>query len=450
MIPKDTVSQEAGKGMYLALQRWLREQQGQTTILMAVFIGIVGIGFTAFAVDLGYLFHERRIAQAAADSAAVAAAEEYGSNESSNAQAAADAAAKLNGFDTTLATNPATVTLTTLSSGNYSNSNSSVPPNWTQATVAKPISTFFLGAFNSKLRTVGVSASAIAAQGQSSSTCVCLQGASNQALYMSNGSTLSAPTCGIVIDSNASNAIGMIGGSSLGAKTLGTVSTTWDNSSNIYGGASISASTKIVQGITTTCAPSMPTAPVDSTCSADPLNSNQGGGVSYTVGPGSKYGTTENGDMVCYTSLTIGANSDTVTLNPGIYVIDGGYLTFDSGTMKGGSGVFFYLENGASLTIQNGANVTLSAPTSGTYSGILLYQQASDTATLTIDGGTSASISGAILAPGAAVIMNNGAGASVSSEVVAQTLTMSGGGKLTATPTINLGSLGLGGVRLSQ
>ncbi len=406
------------------LKESLQDTNGQATLLMAAFLGIVGTGFLAFAVDVGYFFHEKRMAQAA------------------------NAAAKLNGFDTTLATNPAVVNLSTLTSGNYSTTSSAVPPSWTQATVREPFPTFFLGAFNSRFLNMTVSATAIAAQGQSTSTCVCLEATGGQNLYMSNGSQLSAPTCGVVANSSADNAIGIVG-ATLGAKTLGTVSNDWDNSSNVNNGGTITSSTKIVQGITTTCSPSMPAAPVDTNCSADPLGSHQGGST-YTVGPNSSAGTTVNGNTVCYNSLTIGANSDTVTLNPGIYVINGGSLTFASGTQRGGDGVFFYLENNASVSIANGANVYLVAPTSGTYSGILFYQAASDTNTMTIAGGANSTISGDLLAPGAQVALSNGSGTTIAGGVVAQTMTMSGGGTLQATPAVNLGTLSISGVRLAQ
>jgi hypothetical protein len=60
-----------------------------------------------------------------------------------------------------------------------------------------------------------------------------------------------------------------------------------------------------------------------------------------------------------------------VNLNPGVYVISNGELHFESGANNasntGGNGVFFYLVGTASLVIDNGANVNLTAPSSGTY-----------------------------------------------------------------------------------
>ncbi len=426
-------------------------ESGQATVFVAIFAGIVMVGFLAFALDVGYFFHEQRMAQAAADSAALVAAEEDGYGNTSNEQAAANAAAKLNGFDTTSSSNPATVTLTKLSSGYYAKSGTNpVPTTWIQANVSRPIPAFFLSGFKKTPTTMTVSAVAVAGEGETSPTCVCLESTGSQNLLMSNGSKLSAPACGVVANSSSSSAISIYGGSTLSALSLGTVSTTWDTGTNVYGGGSVSASTKVVQGTTSTCSPTMPTPPVDTNCSADPINSISGGGASYTVGPGSSYGTTQGGNTICYNSLSVGVNSDTVTLNPGIYVINGGYLTFSSGTQKGGSGVFFYLENGASVSIANSAKVTLSAPTSGTYSGVLIYQQPSDTQSLSIAGAANSSLTGAIYAPGAVVNLSNGSSTTVSSNIVSQTLNMSGGGTLNVTASANLGTLDITGARLSQ
>jgi len=323
-----------------------------------------------------------------------------------------------------------------------------------QAVVSKPIPTIFLQVFKPGTNTLTVSATATADEGQSSPTRICLEGTSGEDLNMSNGSSISAPNCGVTVDSSGSNAIGMVGGTSLTAQTLGTVSSTWDNSGNISGGSSIASSTKIVKGITTSCGPAMPTAPTYGTCRADP----GGTSTSFTAGPSSSSGT------ICYQSLTLGSNNTSDTLNPGTYVITG-YLTFNSGTgghsNLGGNGVFFYLTGTASLTIQNSANVNLvagglqtsggaTAPTVGNYSGILFYQAASDTQAVTVDGGSNAYMQGNFYAPSAAVTLNNGTTSTTNGDVVAKTLTMAGGGKLLSSPGSNLGTLNIGVAKLSQ
>jgi Flp pilus assembly protein TadG len=425
-------------------------------------MGIVGLGLLAFAVDIGYFFHEKRMVQSAADAAAIAYAEEQAAGDASNAQSAANSAAALNGFNPSASVNPATVTPTTLSSGNYSSSASGSPSNWYQVTVSQPVPSIFMGAFNRSFATVTVSASAVASGGQSSPTCVCLENRTGMDLNMSNNARLTANSCGVTADSSSSNAIGIVGSASVCASSVAAIASSWDNSGNINNNGSVCSSAGIVQGLASGCAPPMPTAPSDSTCSSDPTNGGQWG--TYVVGPGSSYGTTESGDMVCYTAMTVGGNGMTITLNPGVYVINGGELHFESGTQLGGNGVFFYLENGASLSIDNGANVNLvsgdsaengggTAPTvgsSGIYNGILFYQAATDTNSLSVQGGSSMYLNGAIYAPGAAIDLGNGSGSTVMADIVGGSLTMNGGGTLTVSPNANLGTYNTSTAKLSQ
>jgi hypothetical protein len=300
-----------------------------------------------------------------------------------------------------------------------------------------------------------VTASAIAGGANTSPTCICITGTSTQDLLLTNGSSISAPACGVVENSNSSQAISIYSGASLSALSLGTVSTTWDNSQNIYGGGSISSSTKIVQGITNTCSATLPAAPTYSNCLADP-----GGGTSdITVGPATAGGT------VCYTSLTVGANNSKTTLNPGIYVISNGYLHFESGngghSNLGGNGVFFYLLQSGSLLVDNGANVNLvaggstesggtTAPSTGIYNGILVLQPASNTNAVSVAGGATAYMSGSILAPAAQVTLNNGSGSTLVGSIAAQTLSMSGGATLNAISGGSEGKLVISSPRLVQ
>ena len=258
-------------------------EKGQTTVVMALFMATFLFGFVALGIDIQSLFHAKRMAQAAADAAAMAAAEES-SNGTTAEQAAANAMAKLNGFDTTLGKNPATVTLSVPSGGNYSGSSSYV-----QAIVSKPIPTFFMDVINTKFATMTVSARAVSAAGQSSPTCVCLLGTTGTDLNLSNNAKLTPSGCGTTVDSNSSSAVTIVGGSTLSGLSIGSVSTNWDNSGNVNNGGSIAAGTKVVQGISTQCSPPLPTVPTYSAaqCTADPLTHYGNGGSSYSVGPGS-------------------------------------------------------------------------------------------------------------------------------------------------------------------
>ena len=425
-------------------------EKGQTTVVMALFMATFLFGFVALGIDIQSLFHAKRMAQAAADAAAMAAAEEVSEGTTAE-QAAANAMAKLNGFDTTLAKNPATVTLSVPSGGNYSGSSSYI-----QAIVSKPIPTFFMDVINTRFATMTVSARAVSAAGQSSPTCVCLLGTTGTDLNLSNNAKLTPSGCGTTVDSSSSNAITIVGSATLSGLSIGSVSTNWDNSGNVNNGGSIATGTKVVEGISTQCSPPLPTVPTYSAaqCTADPLTHYGNGGSSYSVGPGSTYSTTQTGSLVCYNSLMVGTNNDKVNLNPGIYVINGGTLHFESGNSNasntGGNGVFFYLVGNANLVIDNGANVNLTAPNSGTYAGALIFQDPADTQTLSIQGGSNTSFNGAVYAPTAGVTLGNGSGTAIDADLVAKTLTMNGGGTLSSTATSNFGTLNISVAKVTE
>jgi len=431
------------------MSKLAEDENGQTLVLFAVFISLAALGFLAFAVDVGSLFHQRRVAQAAADAAAVAAAEEASEGATSNEQTVANAVAKLNGFDTTLSSNPATVTLSTPVSGNFTG------PGYVQATVSMPVHTIFMGAFSSSLNNLPVSATSIAG-GTLTQTCVCLEASTGSDILMSNGSKLVANACGIVNDSSSSNAITLTGGATISGLSLGTISSAWNTVANINNGASIASSMTIVQGMSTTCNPTMPTAPsyTTSSCLTDPGGSS----TSFTAGPASST------SVICYKGLTVGANGTLDTLKPGIYVITNNNLHFLSGSggksNLGGQGVFFYLTNNSTLQIDNGANVNLtaggatestgiSAPTVGSgYDGILLYQSTGDATTMTIQSGTDY-MNGALYLPSAELYLANGSGSTMTGGIVAASLNLLGGATLTANADLSIGST-VGAARLVQ
>jgi len=182
----------------------------------------------------------------------------------------------------------------------------------------------------------------------------------------------------------------------------------------------------------------MPTPPSYSGCVTDPGNSGSGNPSAFTVGPSSSTG------VVCYNGLTIGANNTIDTLNPGIYVINGGYLHFEDNSKSvgnyGGNGVFFYLANGAQVEIDQGANVNLVAggatTSAGTtaksvgsaYDGILMYQAPTTESTdqITVAGGSNVYMNGALFAPSAQIIFSNGTNTVVEGGIVCSQLIVSG------------------------
>lgn len=82
----------------------------------------------------------------------------------------------------------------------------------------------------------------------------------------------------------------------------------------------------------------------------------------------------------CYRGMNI---KGTVTFAPGTYIIDGGTVSFGAQAVVNGSGVTFVLTSAtatgnpsavATLDMDGGAKVNLTATITGTYAGVLFYQ----------------------------------------------------------------------------
>jgi len=113
----------------------------------------------------------------------------------------------------------------------------------------------------------------------------------------------------------------------------------------------------------------------------------------------------------CFASMTLKGN---VTLNPGTYYIDSGALYIASQATVTGTGVTLVLTGNTpgTITIEGGAKLTLSAPTSGDYGGVLIYQDrdAPLLNNVSLAGGSTGKLEGAIYVPRANVTVAGHAG----------------------------------------
>jgi Flp pilus assembly protein TadG len=116
-----------------------------------------------------------------------------------------------------------------------------------------------------------------------------------------------------------------------------------------------------------------------------------------------------------------------VTLSPGVYVVQGN-LKINAGAVVQGSGVTIYMAGSNTVSMNGNATVTLSAPTSGTYSGVLFYGDRTGTAAQSTFNGTATSLlTGAIYFPRQRVnYLGNFSGQNGCTQVVADTIQWSG------------------------
>jgi hypothetical protein len=398
----------------------LKEQSGQAILIWILCLGVI-MGFCALAMDVGLAFRAQRIAQESADAAAIAGVQEIGNTDMSSV---AKQASAQNGV--TDGVNGAVVTVhNPPSEGSHTSSNS-----YLEVIVQEPVSTVFMG-FVTANSMMTVAARAVASTGPAAN-CIYALASSGTNVTLSNAGKLNSSSCGVVSDSSSSTAVSSTGSAQLNAKTSIVGSYTTSN------GGSITPTP--TTGITAVADPlagmAAPTYNAGQ-CTADPLTHYGNGGSSYTVGPGSAFSTTQGTNLVCYTSLTLGSNGDTVTINPGIYVITGA-MSFNSGTNLGGTGVMFYLSgSSASVTLQNGATVNLTAATSGAYSGVLFFQDRTNSHAAAIEGGASSVLDGVLYFPDAPLTVGNGTTTNIETPMIAQTITFVGGTNFTDSQYIN-------------
>ena len=96
-----------------------------------------------------------------------------------------------------------------------------------------------------------------------------------------------------------------------------------------------------------------------------------------------------------------------------------------------------YLADGG-VTMAGGATANLSAPTSGTWQGILFFQARGDTTASTLVGGTSQSLAGTIYFPSAALTFTGGSNTNATNTtIVADTLSLVGNSWINAAASTN-------------
>jgi hypothetical protein len=131
-----------------------------------------------------------------------------------------------------------------------------------------------------------------------------------------------------------------------------------------------------------------------------------GAGVTYTAGRRKSPGvyTISPGT---YSSISIsgtgGRNGgNTVAFSPGTYIIDGaGGLTIPGNATINGDGVTFYFTGSATINMTGTPAINLTAPSTGTYAGILMYQNPADTNTTgpSLGGNSGAQYNGILYFP---------------------------------------------------
>jgi hypothetical protein len=400
------------------MRLWSRDEGGQALILIAVALGglLLGVGL---ALDTGQLFVARRAAQTAADAGAWAGATVlYAGGSAAQARTAATTDATRNGY-----TDGGFVTLTTTSpptSGTYAND-----PGYIEVTITEQVLTRFLFGASAGRTAITVRAVAGVARSGSGEAIVVTRG-SGSSTFTLNGSTRLTVSGGGTSTNSTSNTAVNIGS---GGLLTGTFHRVTGNVSGTVAGRMSPAPTV---GVPATPDPFAAVAGPSTT--SLPVFAGQTITTPVTLSPG------------VYTSLITVGNSGIASLNAGTYVFRAGLRTTGTGSLvlAGSGGVLLYNANASypaaggscgNISLAGTGTMTLSASRTGSYAGMLLFQDRSCTngAALTVRTGTS--LGGTLYVPAATLTISVANSVTIASQIVAYELAVTGNTTLTMTFT---------------
>ena len=340
---------------------------------------ITVMGLVGLVADVGYLQAQKQLLQTAADSAALAAAQELNYGDS---VAAGRADAASNGFAN--GQNGIVVTINNPPrSGPHTGTSG-----YLEAIVSRPEPTFFLRALG--YTTITLSARAVSNVGNGPNCMYVLDPSASAAMSI-NGNVNIQSGCGLLVDSSSSSGLTVNGNVSVTASTIGVV-----GGYSSTGNVTFSPQPK--KGILPASDPlAYVQAPSYGACGYTnySLNGNTGSsGSPYQLNPGVYCG-----------GITIGGNA-WLNFRAGTYVLAGGGISFSGNASMTGTGVTFYNTTGSGgykgISLTGNVVMNFSAPTSGALSGILFFQDRSipaGAAGSAIVGNSGSTIDGALYFP---------------------------------------------------
>jgi hypothetical protein len=427
-------------------------QRGQALLMLTVSL-LTLVGMLGLSVDLGWMYFMKKSAQAAADAAAVAGAQaafksggatpscgtqvvcqsatacptSIGSPPSSNAGNAC-LYAQANGFTTGGHSGRQSVTV---------EANTTSPPPaapgvqsmhyWVTVHVAESVPQLFSAILGNSTGTVSAQATAGVRSGANGG-CIYVMSPTGTAVTNSGGALLQS-SCGVYVNSNSSAAVLLSGTTRINATDGASV--------NIVGGWLKSGSATI------TPAPNLGATP-----QTDPFASL----APPTVGACTSGGVTLSGSDTrtlnpgVYCGAITMSGSSSLTFNPGLYVLKGG-INMSGPTSISGTGVTLFNLTGG-ITLSGTAGINLTAPATGAYAGIVIFQDRGNTSGMTLSGGSTQTVTGVVYTLHGPLTYSGGSGTNaVSTTIVVNVLTFSGNSYIKDSSATG-GGLGGGNVML--
>ena len=395
-----------------------------------VTMGIVFLlGILGLVVDVGWGYYRKQVAQAAVDSAVTAAVTAAGTGAitcgsggvvcaaSGISCSSATAGTNLKAGCQYAAQNGIVNSNMTIASDLGSNTPlSGISTNyWVKATTSEAMTLTFLQVMGFRNATIAATATAGVIQSGGGGGCVYILNLSaTKTLWQTASGDLEAP-CGVWVNSYDPKAIYQTAGAIINTGSAFThlVGGYYQTGSAVITPLPVAASAATDPMATKT----LPTLPSPVVC--DHTNFTQSGG-----------GTLSQGTYCGGISIT---GSGTTTLNPGLYIMDGGGFNIAGSGSATGTGITILLASDAGhsykgLSVNGSGTYTFSAPTSGSNEALLFVGDRSIASSLgsTITGTTGAQFNGVAYLPKEALTYTGGSNASKYTTIIADTLKMTG------------------------
>jgi hypothetical protein len=136
-----------------------------------------------------------------------------------------------------------------------------------------------------------------------------------------------------------------------------------------------------------------------------------------------------------YTQINVSGTGTTLIMNPGVYIIAGGGFSVSNSANVTGTGVMIYNAGSSfpnaggtfgAISLGSSGNIGLSAPTTGTYAGILIFQSRDNTRAISLNAKSVVGLNGTIYAP--AALLSLGGSATWKTPAIVGSLSLSGNG----------------------
>jgi hypothetical protein len=285
----------------------------------------------------------------------------------------------------------------------------SSPSYWARFVVAEKIPTLFSAVLNQQWMTVSARATGAVFR-PASGACVYALNPNQSGAISLVGVTDVEATCGVWDNSTSGSALTCTNNTTLNAGS---------NKINVNGTAACSG--------TVTPAPTNNAGPVTDPFANVPTPPDMNRCDSAGINAGQAITMPNDGTFEVCGDISLKGNGAT-NLPSGLYYVKNGNLDWQNGSISG-SGVTIFMTGASPGTIKINGNMTvnLSAPTSGTYHGLVIYQDRNlaSPPSHTFNGGANMNFNGSIYLPGSAVTYSGG-GVTAITALIADTIAFKG------------------------